>query len=218
MSRTSDGVANDNGAWKALAEGRTVETHARGSAIYTPEDRARHVFVVAGGQIGLYLRSPEGRQLMIRSVETGQLFGHVAVAEGQHYDSYAEVTAKAQVARVPAEEVAALVEREPAMGLALLEDLGRHKAAVSQRIDEMMFKSVPARLATLLLDMAQRHGGAHSAQLPRHSHRQLAEMINAYRETVTKVLNQFRDARLLEIERHTIMLLNLRRLEELAQG
>jgi hypothetical protein len=43
-------------------------------------------------------------------------------------------------------------------------------------------------------------------------------MINAYRETVTKVINQFRDARLLEIERHTIMLLNLRRLEELAQG
>ena len=43
-------------------------------------------------------------------------------------------------------------------------------------------------------------------------------MINAYRETVTKVLNQFRDARLLEIDRTTITLVNLARLRELAQS
>jgi DNA-binding transcriptional regulator YhcF (GntR family) len=54
--------------------------------------------------------------------------------------------------------------------------------------------------------------------VPRHSHRQLAEMINAYRETVTKVINQFRDARLLEIDRSSITLVNVRRLEELAQS
>jgi hypothetical protein len=39
-------------------------------------------------------------------------------------------------------------------------------------------------------------------------------MINAYRETVTTVLNQFRDARLLEIDRTTITLVNLARLRE----
>jgi hypothetical protein len=43
-------------------------------------------------------------------------------------------------------------------------------------------------------------------------------MINAYRETVTKVINQFRAARLLEIDRSTITLVNMRGLEELAQG
>ena len=86
--------------------------------------------------------------------------------------------------------------------------IGRHRLAVSQRLDEVAFKSVPARLASLLLDMAQREGGAQPARLPRRSHRQLAEMINAYRETVTKVIKQFRAARLLEIDRSTITLLN----------
>jgi hypothetical protein len=70
----------------------------------------------------------------------------------------------------------------------------------------------------VLLDLAQPEGGAQTAQLPRRSHRQLAEMINAYRETVTKVIKQFRAARLLEIDRSTITLLNRPRLEELAQG
>ncbi|NCC37472.1 MAG: helix-turn-helix domain-containing protein, partial [Chloroflexia bacterium] len=49
-------------------------------------------------------------------------------------------------------------------------------------------------------------------------HQQLAEMINAYRETVTKVINQFRDAHLLDIDRSGITLLNLSRLRELSQS
>jgi len=186
--------------------------------IYTPDQPAHDLFLVASGQVGLYLRSPEGRPLTLRVVEAGQLLGHVALSESDTYDSYAEVGSDAELYRIPAAEVGALVEAEPALGLALVEDLVRHRANVSQRLDEVAFKSVPARLASVLLDLAHRHGGTHTGRVPRHSHRQLAEMINAYRETVTKVLNQFRDARLLEIERHTIMLLNLRRLEELAQS
>lgn len=216
MSRSTPALTSS--AWQALTNRRSREAHRRGSVIYTPDDDARDMFVVASGQVGLFLRSPEGRPLTIRTVDAGHLLGHVAMTGGQRYDSFAETAAHTQLYRVPAADVAALVERDPALGLALLDDLARHKAAVGHRIDEVVFRSVPARLASLLLDMAQRHGGPHTAQVPRHSHRQLAEQINAYRETVTKVLNQFRDARLLEIERHTIMLLNLRRLEELAQG
>lgn len=218
MSRRAEGAAHQGSHWQALADGRSPESFTRGSAIYTPDDPASDLFVVISGHVGLSMQSPEGRSLVLRSIGVGQIFGHVAIAEGASYDTHATATSAAQLVRLPSADVARAVAQAPQLGLELLEDLARHKAAVSQRIDEVVFKSVPARLASLLLDMAQRHGDPHTAQVPRHSHRQLAEMINAYRETVTKVLNQFRDARLLEIERHTIMLLNLRRLEELAQG
>ena len=81
----------------------------------------------------------------------------------------------------------------------------------------MPCKSATARLATLLRGLAQSEGAAPSRP-PRRSHRQLAERINADRETVTKVINQFRAARLLEIDRSFITLLNPRGLEDLAQG
>ncbi len=115
-------------------------------------------------------------------------------------------------------ELRQLIEQDSDLGLRLLEDLGRYRLAVSRQLDEVAFKSVPARLASLLLDMSKREGGTQTARVPRRSHRQLAEMINAYRETVTKVIKQFRAARLLEIDRSTITLLNRPGLEELAQG
>ena len=210
---------NDSiGIWSQLVQGRVVESAARGAIVYSPEQAARELLLLRGGQVALYLLSPEGRTLTLRVVEPGQLFGHVAIGDGGAYDTYAETLAPAHFSRIPRDEALGLVEHDGPLALLLLEDLGRHSLTISRRLDEVAFKSVPARLASVLLDLAQPEGGAQTARLPRRSHRQLAEMINAYRETVTKVIKQFRTARLLEIDRSTITLLNRPRLEELAQG
>jgi CRP-like cAMP-binding protein len=218
MGSTNEHTRGSAGVWGGLFAGRRAESYTRDSTIYTPEDAADRLFLVESGQVSLHLRSPEGRPLTLRVVEPGAIFGHVAVGDGGQYDSFAEALVASRLLQVPAHDVPGVLVRDPALGVALLADVAQHRAIVSERIDDVSFKSVPARLASLLLEMAQRQGGPHADYIPRHSHRQLAEMINAYRETVTKVINQFRDARLLEIERTTITLLNLRRLEELAQS
>jgi CRP-like cAMP-binding protein len=213
ISRSDDAVM----LWQRLAGVARFEVLDRGTAIYTPEDAADELLMLRSGRVGLFLRSEEGRALTLGLVEPNHLFGLVALAN-ESYDSYAESLGEVTVGRVSMADVDRLVADDPPLGLALLEQLCRHRAQVSLCLDELTFKSVPARLASLLLDLARKHGGPQTASVPRHSHRQLAEMINAYRETVTKVINQFRAARLLEINTSTITLLNLRRLEELAQG
>jgi CRP-like cAMP-binding protein len=218
MRRNKDRAAESVGAWGELAQGRDAESHPRGSVIYTPDQPAQHLILLSSGQVALHLLSDEGRALTLRVMQPGQLFGHVALAEAGPYDTFAEALTAVTLYRIQHDALPPMIERQPALGLALLEDMGRHRLEVSHRLDEVAFKSVPARLATLLLDMAQSQGSAQPSRVPRRSHRQLAEMINAYRETVTKVINQFRAARLLEIDRSTITLVNMRGLEELAQG
>ncbi len=205
-------------AWAILTDGRVAERAERGTLIYAPDHAADHLYVLQSGAVNLHLRSGEGRALTLRIVEAGQLFGHAGAGDDTHYDTFAETTMPALYVRIARSELASLLAHTPELGIALVEDMVQHRAVVSRRLDEVAFKSVPARLASLLLDLARRHGGPHAASVPRHSHRQLAEMINTYRETVTKVINQFRDARLLEIDRSSITLVNVRRLEELAQS
>jgi CRP/FNR family transcriptional regulator, cyclic AMP receptor protein len=212
IRRTPDRMQEQISAWADQMRG-APESHGAGATLYTPGDAARDLFVLVSGKVGLFLRSGEGRSLTIKMVEPGQIFGHVALSD-HAYDAHAEALSDVRLVRIGREDARAAIEGDPALGLALLEELGRYRKAVSDRLDEVAFKSVPARLASVLLELANRHG----SQVPRHSHRQLAEMINAYRETVTKVINQFRAAHLLEIDTSSITLLNLRRLEELAQS
>ena len=205
------------GPWRRLFQDAVVERLPKGTGIYTPAQAADDLLLLADGSVGLHIVAPEGRTLMLRVVEPGQIFGHVAMADPGTYDTYAEAETPVRLYRVSRDDLSRSIATEPELALELLDDLSQHRLGVSRLLDEVAFKSVPARLATLLLDMARNHG-VQSAQLPRRSHRQLAEMVNAYRETVTKVINQFRAAHLLEIDGSTIRLLNQRGLEELAQG
>jgi CRP/FNR family transcriptional regulator, cyclic AMP receptor protein len=218
MRRNKDRATETVGTWGQLAGGRGAESLPRGSLIYTPEQPADELVLLSSGQVGLHLLSDEGRALTLRVIQPGQIFGHMALAKVGTHDTFAEALTAVSLYRVGREIVLQLIERDTPLGLAFLEDLGRHRLEISHRLDEVAFKSVPARLATLLLDMAQSEGSVQPSRVPRRSHRQLAEMINAYRETVTKVINQFRAARLLEIDRSFITLVNPRGLEELAQG
>jgi CRP-like cAMP-binding protein len=164
------------------------------------------------------LISSSGRALILQVVDTGQIFGHTVLTGNPTYDSFAEATRNTSAIALSREALQKAMSEHPDLGLALLEELARYRQTVSRRLDEVAFKSVPARLASLLLDMADMAPGEELARLPRRTHQQLAEMINAYRETVTKVINQFRAARLLDIDRSGITLLNTSRLRELAQG
>lgn len=206
------------GKWQKLTVGIPAESIARGKQIYTPDQPADALFVLVSGQVSLYLMEAERRPLTLRVLGPGQLFGQVAAAGTDQYDSFAEALTPVRFVRIARADVARQMAGDGELALALLEDLGEYRLIVSRKIEEVAFKSVPARLASVLLDMAAQPDDPHSTVMPRRSHRQLAEMINAYRETVTKVINQFAAARLLEIDRYTITLINRTRLEELAQG
>ena len=208
--------------WERLEPHGSAQSFRRHSYIYTPGQPAHALYLLVSGQVSLQMLSSGGRVLTIRVVEPGQIFGHSVLDSEPGYDTYAEALKPVRAIAVPRPAVYAALGAEPALAGALIELLGQHRLTVSRRIDEVAFKSVPARLASVLLEMSETQAPAEAARperrLPRRTHQQLAEMINAYRETVTKVINQFRDARLLDVDNKGITLLNPSRLRELSQS
>jgi CRP-like cAMP-binding protein len=222
MASRQSRLAQQQALWKWLEPHGSVQSFRRHNFIYTPSQPAQSFYLLQSGQVSLQMLSAGGRVLTLWVVEAGQVFGHSVLAGSRTYDTFAEAIKPAGVVAVPRESVLQALASQPALGLALIEELGQHRLTVSRRLNEVAFKSVPARLASLLLDMAdagdvQQIEGQQS-RLPHRTHQQLAEMINAYRETVTKVINQFRAADLLDIDRSGITLRNLARLREVAQG
>lgn len=203
--------------WKALEPYGTRQLFKKHSGIYATDQPAQTLFLLHSGQVSLQLLSPQGRALTLQVVEPGQLFGHMALVAAANYDSAAEATRTSEVTALTQGDMRRLMLAQPALALDLLKELGQYRQSVSQRLEEVAFKSVPARLASLLLHMAD-SGTPSSTRLPRRTHQQLAEMINAYRETVTKVINQFRSAHLLDIDRSGITLLNPSRLREISDN
>lgn len=221
MAEQHDDTSTLRALWARLEPLGVVHGFRRHGYIYTPGQPAHALYLLVSGQVGLQMLSQGGRVLTIKVVEPGQIFGHSALDGEPGYDTYAEALSPVRAVAVSRAAVYQALHAEPALGPALIELLGHYRLTVSRRLDEVAFKSVPARLASVLLEMSETQtpeGPRPERRVPRRTHQQLAEMINAYRETVTKVINQFRDARLLDVDRSGITLLNPSRLRELSQS
>ena len=173
--------------------------------------------MIKDGRVALNLLSPEGRTLTVRVVKTGDIFGHATLLSDGTFDTFAEALRPTTVAVVRRDTLEELMIARPVLALELMNDLGHHSQALSRRLGSVAFKTVPARLASLLLELAQ-PSGRDFTNTGRWTHQEMADMINAYRETVTKVLNEFRQAKLIEMDRQGVTLLNIARLQELAQS
>ena len=208
-----------NRRWDELERRGVIRRFVKGAAIYVPDEAASELYVIKEGRVALNLLSPEGRTLTVRVVRSGEIFGHAALLSDGAFDTFAQALRPTTVAAVRADDLEALMIERPALALGLMDDLGRHSQALSRRLGNVAFKSVPARLAALLLELAQpaNRDEQEPATTGRWTHQELADMINAYRETTTKVLNQFRAAHLIDVDRRGVTLLDVSGLQEVAQ-
>jgi CRP-like cAMP-binding protein len=202
--------------WEYLSVYGIPKTFARKSFIYTPNDSAQELFFITSGQVHLSLLSTSGRILTLHVIDSYHLFGHSVLSGCKTYDTFAEAVVPTQTLSIPRAAVLQTLVEHPKLGVLLVEMLGQYLLATSRRLDELAFKSVPARLASILLDMADETMS--NQRLPHRTHQQLADMTNTYRATVTKVIKQFRSDRLLDMDRSGITLLNTSRLREVARG
>ena len=203
--------------WDELERRGILRRFVKSGMIYVPDEPAAELYVVKDGRVALNLISGEGRTLTVQVAKPGDIFGHAALLSDGKYDTFAQALRPTTVAAIRRDELETLMTERPALALALMDDLGRHSQTLSRCLQNVAFKSVPARLATLLLDLAQSGSREEPVDAGRWTHQELADMINAYRETTTKVLNQFRAAKLIDVDRRGVRWLDVPRVQEMAQ-
>ncbi|MGB9723755.1 MAG: Crp/Fnr family transcriptional regulator [Chloroflexia bacterium] len=182
-----------------------------GRLIYSPEERRETLFLLTRGRVRLYRLSPEGKALTIAVIEPVSLFGEMALLGPGVEDSFAEALEDCELYVLNRRDLQDLLRTDPRVARRLLDLVGRRLTDTERRLAEMAFKSVPQRLAALLLQLAQESPGSSEGPMSipvRYTHQQLAEMIGTYRETVTKVLNDFRQRGWVRVERGHILVLD----------
>jgi CRP/FNR family transcriptional regulator, cyclic AMP receptor protein len=98
-------------------------------------------------------------------------------------------------------DIERLMRERSAVALRMIEALSRRLALCEARLEEMAFRSVPARIAAVLLRLSQERSG----EAVLITHQELGDMIGALRESVTKVLDDFQKAGLVELGRGRVI-------------
>jgi CRP/FNR family cyclic AMP-dependent transcriptional regulator len=193
----------------------TLTTARRGKILYMPEDTSEVLFMLKKGQIQLYRISPDGKKLVIATLGPGAIFGEMAlIGQGMH-NSFAEATEDSTILVMNRDDVERLLMTKPNVALRIVEVLGKRLKEAEMRFEEIAFKGIPARLASLLLQLADREGSDTISGL---THQDLGEQVGTYRETTTQTLNTFKAEGLIDIGRKRIKVLDREGLERIAES
>jgi CRP/FNR family transcriptional regulator, cyclic AMP receptor protein len=198
-----------------LAETTRMITCPRGRVVYRAGEANEALFLLKTGRVQVVRETADGKRLVSAVLGPHTFFGEMALV-GQRFpqDSTAEAVEDALICVLSRKDLERLVLQHPKVGLRFLEQLSARLLETEAVVEDFAFKSVPARLAGALLRLAE----TTQDQTIHASHQELADMIAAYRETVTLTLDEFRTRGLVELGRRSIELLDKPGLEVLAAG
>jgi CRP/FNR family transcriptional regulator len=192
-----------------------------GEVFYTPMDLSETLFVLQSGRVRIYRALPEGRELTLAVLESGTVFGEMALTGQRLRASYAQAMEESEISAMCRADVERLVLDKPAVGLQLVHLLSERLAAYETRMEGLGLKEVPARLAGLILELVETQGirGSADYRIPtRYTHQQLGTMIGANREAVTRAFARLREAGAVEVKRRYIHAEDLEVLKAAAAG
>lgn len=201
-----------------LERATRMVTYQRGRVLYSPDEPAEVLFILKRGEVEISRITLEGKKLVLARVGPGSIFGEMAVLGQRMHRNFAEALTDCLVCVMSRSDVEKLLLGDPRITRRLVHMLGSRIAEVEDRLEELAFKGLSARLASLLLRLASDTDWRGRRVLHGLTHQQLAELLGTYRETVTATLNQFRDQGLVEIGRRRVTLLDPARLEAIAAG
>lgn len=195
--------------------------YKRGEMIYLPGDPSDAVYFVKMGRVKLSHRDKSGKSLTIRVCNPGEPFGEMAAMGEELRPLEATALDDVWLCWVGRASFVRFTQTHPGIALRIAKLIGLHRQELENRLADLLFLDVPTRLARTLIKLATQHGreveGGIQLQI-RMTHRDLAELIGATRETTTAVLNRLQHEGSVIRRLGKLVITDLAKLQDMAKG
>ena len=193
----------------ALAAVANLQEVRRRRVIFLPGDPGTSVFFVNGGRVKISRVTRDGKELTLAYRGPGEVFGELCLVDGGPRAEMAEAMENALVTEIPRGEFEKILETHARMGLRLVKTLCERRRELENTVEKLVFHDVNAKLAELLLQLAEDYGVDDSRGTlvaVKITHQEMANLIGSTRETVSLTLSQFKRKKLIATEGRKIIL------------
>ncbi len=191
------------------------KAYPRGSVILFQDDPGDSLFVVRDGRVKVVLVGEDGREVILGVLGVGAHFGELSLIDDRPRSAHVIAMEDSHLLVLRREDFRARVESSPRVAWSLLTELSRRLRRADDKIGGLVLLDVPARIARLLLDLADESGGPRIEKVL--THQTIAQMIGASRETVSRAMKEFQDSGWISVAHRRIALADRSALEHRAQ-
>jgi CRP/FNR family transcriptional regulator len=208
-------------ALERLSEITGSATYPKGATLFVEGQPSRGVFILCSGHVKLSTSSADGKTLILRISEPGDLLGLPATISGRPYEVTADVIEPTQANFISRTDFLSFLREFGDAALRVAQELSEtYQAAFAEMRSIGLSHSAGEKLARFLLDWSANHkpeNGAVKFNMTL-THEEIAQMIGASRETLTRLFADFKQKNLLQIKGSIVTIKDQSGLERLMQG
>ena len=190
-----------------------------GALLFVEGQTPRGVYVLCSGKVKLSTTSKEGKVLILKQAEAGEVLGLSAAVSGTNYEMTAETSTPCQLDFIGRQDLMTLLQHESEVGVHAAQTLSREFQSAYRDIHDLVLaRSSSGKLARLLLSCAPPRSQVSDEQRLRSTmtHEEMAQRIGSSRETVTRLLSNLKKKRLIRLEGERLVIRDRTGLEALA--
>lgn len=188
----------------------------RSTIIFHKDQAGDALYIIETGRVRLFVPAAGGEELTVDIAGPGEVFGELALLDGRPRSASAETLEDTVTHTLGRDEFQQHLAATPAFAAALVELLSTRLRHVTDYAESLAYLDVHARVARVLLEMAERYGiKADGIEIDFDlTQAELATMVGATRERVNRALASFRSQGLVELHGKKIVLRDPERLRQ----
>lgn len=188
--------------------------------LFIEGQQPRGVFVLCAGKAKLSTSSREGKTIITKLSESGDVLGLNSVISNRPYEVTAEMMEPGQANFIPRESLLQFLKEHGEVALRVAEQLSRNYYTAYEEIRTLGLATSPSeKFAKLLLSWSPKAANGEGAQVKLTlTHEEIAEIIGTTRETVSRLFSEFKRKQLLQLKGSTLIIRNRPGLEKIVQS
>ncbi|MBS1544618.1 MAG: response regulator [Bacteroidetes bacterium] len=199
---------------KDLCKDKKVKQIKKKGEIFSAGDMPQFIYFVKTGNIKTYKSHPEGKELITNIYQENDFFGFEPILENVTYEESAMALQDSEVVMIPKNDFLTLLYSHPDVSAGFITLLCKKVADREKQLLNLAYSSVRQRTAEALLKVNQLKDERDKINISRDD---LAKIVGTASESVIRVLSDFRDEGLIEIESGKIKVIQPARLEKVVR-
>ncbi|MEW6698318.1 MAG: Crp/Fnr family transcriptional regulator [Bacillota bacterium] len=193
-------------------------SYQKGRFIFMEGEPGEALFILKSGLIKLTKRLEDGREHILHFVNPGEVFAEVVLFDGGDYPATSEVQEDSVVGVLRNQDIERLISQNPSMAIGMLHIMSRRLRTAQEKVMNLALHDTARRLAFTLIKMAEEHGVKKPKGILINfnlTNQELANLTGSSRETINRMLNSFKRAGAIDVDRQQIMVVDKNKLEDL---
>ncbi len=198
-------------ALKNLSNDKKVKHFKKRDVIFEEGDNPRFLYFIRSGKVKTFKTHDQGKEYIIELLKEGDFLGYVDLLKSAAHTETAAAMEDTDIVLIPKDDFLALIQANRDVSSQMIKMLANNITEKEEQLLNLAYNSVRKRVADALILLSQKEDNK-SFHVLRED---LARIVGTAKESVIRMLTEFKNDGYIDITEGTIIILDLKKLSNL---